>query len=122
MAIKTWIEDVEEFSKSMADEEFKLILSRTDLTCRRCGNCCIIPDLPYVDKLPNVRCQYLTDSNLCELHREKKPQGCQDFPYMEKKDWVCSWRLAPPRVSIWFCGIVRAFWLEAWKYLQEDGC
>lgn len=122
MTIRTWIEEVEVFSKTMTDEEFNLILSRTDLTCKQCGTCCVIPHLPYLDKLPHQRCRHLKRNNLCELHEKDKPQPCQDYPYMNKKDWVCGWRLAPPRTAIWFCGIVRAFWLEAYKYLQEDGC
>lgn len=122
MTVRTWIEEVEDFSRIMTVEEFELILSRTNLECQKCGTCCIIPKLPFVNKPPNVRCQYLTDDNLCKLHDKDKPQGCQDYPYMEKKDWVCGWKLAPPRVAIWFCGIVRAFWQEAYKYLQEGGC
>ena len=118
MAVRTWIEEVVEFSKVMTNEEFKLILSRTDLECQKCGTCCVIPGLPYVDKLPNVRCQHLKWDNKCELHGEKKPQGCQEFPHMDK-EWLCSWRIAPPRVAVWFCHIIRSFWREAYKYYKD---
>lgn len=117
--IETWLEEAIRLAEDISERDYSMVLARADLSCERCGNCCVIPDLAFLNKPPNMKCRFLAEDNRCTLHGEGKPQPCQDFPYMENRDWVLGWRLAPPRAAIWFCGIVRKFWLSLYGYMKE---
>lgn len=116
--IRTWVEDVVEYAEHMTEEEFREFLKATDLTCEQCGTCCVIPDLPFLRKPPHEPCKFLTSDKKCSIH-ENKPFPCIEFPHMQRFDWVVGWKLAPPRVAVQFCGILRKFWLTVYKHIQE---
>jgi len=112
-----WIDEVAEFAKTMTEVEYKIILGETDLVCERCGTCCIIPDLKYLNKSPGVKCVHLAKGNVCVIHGIK-PKPCIDFPYMSRFEWVVPFKLAPPRQAIEFCKVVKKFWMEAYRHLK----
>lgn len=113
-----WIDEVAEFAKVMTRDEHRKILGMTDLSCVHCANCCITPDLKYLNKPPGKRCQYLTEENMCMMHGDNKPKPCVKFPYMSRFNWVVKFMLSPPKTAIEFCGIVKKFWIEAHNYLK----
>jgi len=112
------VEDVADYAKQMTEEEFKGFLEKTDLTCEKCGNCCVIPGLRFLDKPPNEPCKHLTSDRLCSI-QENKPVPCTEFPHMQRFDWVVEWKLAPPRVAVQFCVVVRKFWLTVYESIVE---
>ena len=54
------------------------------IECAKCGTCCIAPDISTRNKPIGVRCQYLTDDNLCSIY-ERRPKVCRNY----EPDEVC---------------------------------
>lgn len=111
LEMKEWLEKVIDFSEVMTPDEFRIILSMTDVTCQRCGNCCTSTA---------GRCKYLLGEKVfsCQLHPDK-PTHCLEYPKIWDFDWVTRWRLAPPQQAVQMCCIVAKFWNNAWMFLQE---
>ena len=59
-------------------------MGNNKIECVKCGACCIAADISTLNKPLGVRCQYLTDDNLCGIY-EQRPQVCRDY----KPDEVC---------------------------------
>jgi len=57
---------------------------KVKIECIKCGTCCIAADISTLNKPLGVRCQYLTDDNLCSIY-EQRPRICRDY----KPDEVC---------------------------------
>ena len=114
--IETWLEEAVEYSKNIDQQEFQEILSKTDLSCTRCGTCCIIPKLLFVNKPPHTRCQHLRDDNTCAIHYAK-PEPCQNFPYMGIA--VASGTSTKSYLVLWNCSQVLVGALSA--YAGERG-
>lgn len=51
------------------------------MQCRTgCGACCIAPSITVLNKPAGVRCQHLTDENLCAIFgKPERPRACADF-------------------------------------------
>lgn len=112
--MKHWIKKVSEYAPTITEEQFNNLVYEAKkqgrLWCRQCGTCCIVPTLREVNKPANVRCQYLTEDNLCSIH-ENKPYWCGKFPYIDRYDWMTTGMLGGSiKGSIEFCRIVEAFW------------
>ncbi len=48
------------------------------IECTKCGACCIAPDISSLNKPAGVRCQHLTDENLCAIY-DKRPEVCRVY-------------------------------------------
>lgn len=107
----SWVDRLVIIAEVMSIEEFKLILERTDVTCAQCGNCCTSTA---------GRCVYLAEDNKCEIH-QKKPTHCLEFPKVWNFGWMKAWNLGSPSQTMKFCGILRKFWEEAFKFMEEKG-
>lgn len=114
-----WVDEVAEFAKVMTRKEYKIILGMTDLSCGCCGNCCIFTDSKHPEKPPSVRCQYLTEDNLCRIHHNK-PKACKDFPYLSQFDWVVKFKFGYPGETKGGCLILKDFWLKTYQYLKLE--
>jgi len=64
--------------------------SSTKTECRRCGTCCIAPDIAALDKPLGVRCPHLTDDLLCGIYSER-PAICR----AHRPDEICKAVRAP---------------------------
>lgn len=49
-----------------------------DAACFRCGVCCIAPDISTLRKPARVRCQHLTENNLCSIY-DSRPAVCRTY-------------------------------------------
>lgn len=47
-------------------------------TCRRCGTCCVAPDITTLAKPAGVRCTHLTDTLRCSRY-ETRPAVCRGY-------------------------------------------
>lgn len=58
------------------------------MDCRLgCGACCVAPSISSLNKPANVRCEHLSEQNLCLLFgKPERPQVCVDFKATE---WIC---------------------------------
>jgi len=53
------------------------------MRCLHCGECCIFFDIPEINKTAGVRCQFLTEDNLCKIwDKPERPKVCwkHDYP------------------------------------------
>lgn len=48
------------------------------MECKRCGTCCIAPDISALLKGSNERCVHLTESLLCEIY-DTRPDVCRNY-------------------------------------------
>jgi hypothetical protein len=51
--------------------------------CLHCGDCCTRFEIPEINKPAGVRCQYLSNENLCLIYDSpKRPDVCyrHDYP------------------------------------------
>jgi hypothetical protein len=52
------------------------------MKCLHCGDCCIRFEIPEINKRAGVRCQYLTDKNLCSIYyKSERPMVCYKHDY-----------------------------------------
>jgi len=58
--------------------------SNSKIECIKCGTCCIAADISTLNKPLGVKCQYLTNDNLCSIY-EERPKVCRDY----EPDEVC---------------------------------
>ena len=61
--------------------------------CRRCGACCVAPDIAALDKPLGVRCPYLGPDLLCTDY-ERRPAVCRGY----RPDELCE-RVAAPTLD-----------------------
>lgn len=55
------------------------------MKCLHCGWCCTNFEIPEINKQAGVRCQHLTEDNLCAIYyTNERPSVCykHDFPSM----------------------------------------
>ena len=52
------------------------------MICLHCGDCCTRFSIAEINKPQGVRCQYLTEENLCSIY-DKRPDVCykHDYPF-----------------------------------------
>jgi len=58
--------------------------------CRRCGTCCVAPDISTLGKPAGVRCPFLSDDTLC-LQYDRRPAVCRGY----RPDLICTLIAAP---------------------------
>ncbi len=46
--------------------------------CRRCGTCCVAPDISTLAKPVGVRCPHLTTTGLCSMY-DRRPPVCRNY-------------------------------------------
>ena len=52
------------------------------MKCLHCGDCCTRFEIPELNKPKGVRCEYLTEENLCKLwDKKERPKVCNDHDY-----------------------------------------
>ena len=52
------------------------------MICLHCGECCTSFEIPELGKPRNVRCQYLSDDNLCLVYdKPERPTVCYKHDY-----------------------------------------
>ena len=73
--------------------------------CRRCGTCCIAPDITTIGKPLGVRCRHLDEENLCTVYAAR-PQVCRNYT----PDELCLLIAAPSlpervRNYLWLFGL-----------------
>jgi hypothetical protein len=65
-------------------------MSAAVTACRRCGTCCVAPDITALAKPPGVRCTHLDESGLCRIYPER-PAVCRGY----RPDELCTLVDAP---------------------------
>lgn len=55
-----------------------------EITCHRCGTCCIAPDISTLGKPVGVPCRHLRPDRLCGIYPERPPV-CRHY----RPDEVC---------------------------------
>jgi Fe-S-cluster containining protein len=58
--------------------------------CRRCGTCCVAPDISSLGKEWGTPCQHLGGDNLCSVYGER-PKVCRGY----RPDEICAMIVAP---------------------------
>lgn len=46
--------------------------------CRRCGTCCVAPDIAALEKPLGIRCVNLSDSGECRIY-DDRPEVCRGY-------------------------------------------
>ena len=49
-----------------------------EATWRKCGTCCVAPDISTLSKPPGVRCRHLDDELRCRIYSER-PAVCRGY-------------------------------------------
>lgn len=60
------------------------------MECRRCGTCCVAPDISTLNKGPGERCPHLGESLECRIYAER-PAVCRGY----RPDEICELVAAP---------------------------
>lgn len=86
------------------------------IDCTKCGACCVAPDISALGKPLGVRCEHLTDENMCAVY-ESRPQICRDYA----ADWLCE-RIAAPTLDERVAKYLEVFGLDVRNVqLVQDG-
>lgn len=106
----------------LSEVDFHRIIHKIDLKCRRCGQCCIIPAIPKINKPANIRCQYLTEGKACSVYDDFsiRPRGCAAWPVLGSKEFMLG---KPTNTIIWgynICPIIQEFWHKICDELKEE--
>ncbi|HWI40851.1 MAG TPA: YkgJ family cysteine cluster protein [Verrucomicrobiae bacterium] len=48
------------------------------MECRRCGTCCVAPDISTLGKPAGVRCPHLGEDGLCAAY-DRRPPVCRGY-------------------------------------------
>jgi len=76
------------------------------MECRRCGTCCVAPDISSIGKELGQRCQFLSDSFDCLIYHER-PAVCRGY----RPDEICA-AIAAPTLEARVGGYLRLFEME----------
>jgi len=55
-----------------------------EISCFRCGTCCVAPDISTLDKPVDVPCAHLQPDHLCGIYADR-PAVCRDY----RPDDIC---------------------------------
>lgn len=62
----------------------------TTARCKRCGTCCVAPDISTLSKPLSVRCSHLDGDNRCSIY-DTRPPVCRNYT----PDEICQLIAAP---------------------------
>ena len=65
-------------------------MTGSETTCRKCGTCCVAPDISSLNKPPGVRCPHLDAELSCRIYGER-PSVCRGY----RPDELCQQIGAP---------------------------
>ncbi len=72
------------------------------MECNECNMCCILPELPIINKKPNIKCKHLIEcSEGCQIY-DTKPKGCSQFECYWFKHKNLPEELRPDKCNIIF--------------------
>ena len=76
------------------------------MECRRCGTCCVAPDISTLGKKAGQTCQHLLDTLHCSIYQDR-PSVCRGY----RPDEICA-MIAAPTMDERVTGYLRLFGME----------
>ncbi|GFO59808.1 zinc/iron-chelating domain-containing protein [Geomonas silvestris] len=75
------------------------------MECRRCGTCCVAPDISSLKKPVGERCRHLSETLTCGIY-EERPAVCRGY----RPDEVCE-KIAAATLEERVAGYLKLFGL-----------